>query len=171
MPKRYASPMSSGPNERIRSKGSAMLIALVLVYGTLPLGCAQKPKTLADCRKLQNAEDEIVPDGSSADKRHRRSFRSISCVMRLHAGSYKALYDDVLFSEGFQGSHSAGKISIKFTILASGEVVDARIVYSDFSHQPGFEEKMLALTETIRFPELAPDYGAVTAEFPFVFNP
>lgn len=92
-----------------------------------------------------------------------RSEQSIMNVVLSMQGRITYLYEKYLK----RNPNLRGKISIEFTIAATGFVSDAKVIESTISH-PQMERELLALVKRLKFDPIPS--GNVTTIFPFQFS-
>jgi TonB family protein len=93
-----------------------------------------------------------------------RSDRSIGEVVARHRGGIRLTYDKYLKRDPGMG----GKITVRFTISASGSVVNV-LILENTTGSAQFEQDLIRKIKLWKFEEVIE--GDVTVTYPFLFNP
>lgn len=108
-----------------------------------------RPKTVGTASASAKRDDKLIAD-----------------YVKENMRSIKAAYERILKNK----PDLSGKITIRFTILASGRVSDVEVTDSTVD-DPELADKIIKVVRNWRFPEIPDTEGSVTVNFPFIFQP
>lgn len=124
--------------------------------------------SVANMKELSKRGDIVIQKPESiegaASSNAKRDNDAINQVVSTHKASIRMSYEKFLRSD----PNLAGKITVRFTITASGSVSDIKIVENSTGNSE-LEQEIIRKVKMWQFETIAE--GDVTVVYPFVFNP
>lgn len=120
----------------------------------------KKPQERSEPARVNSPRPDPAPDDTAKGA---RTPESILKVIRLHVGTFRRVYESHLRSNPNLG----GKITMKFVIASSGDIVGAEIVGSNLGEK-SLELDLLELAKKMKFDPI--EVGKTTITYSFVLD-